>query len=156
MEYSMPGHGIPNDVEKGIILKIIAVPQLETAQILRWPRASVIQVFFSFFSDTLHAKWNIYPTSPTSYLNPEDSNLINRPLTDYNDVLGHHDEGIIFANTMAIHMNPILRKVLDKCESWVFEHWLIAIHKSLGKNVLDVDDSEHLHVHIMMMNEVIS
>lgn len=31
----MPGHGIPNDVEKGIILKIIAVPQLETAQILR-------------------------------------------------------------------------------------------------------------------------
>lgn len=93
-----------------------------------------------FFSVILHAKWNIYPTSTTSYLNPEDSNLINRPLTDYDDVLGHHDEGIIFAHTMALHINPVLWKVLDKCESWAFEHWLIAIHKSLGNNVRDVND----------------
>lgn len=48
----------------------------------------------------------IYPTSPTSNLNPEDFNLINRTLTDYDDVSGHHTDGIITAHTIALHINP--------------------------------------------------
>lgn len=56
----------------------------------------------------------IYPTSPTtSNLNPEDSNLINGTLTDYDDGSGHPAEGIIIVHTMALHPNPLWK---DECE----------------------------------------
>lgn len=66
---------------------------------------------FSFVFPTLYFHINhndplSYPTSPTtSNLNPEESNLINGTLTDYDDGSGHHAEGIIIAHTMALHLN---------------------------------------------------
>lgn len=73
-------------------------------------------LFFLLF----YMQSEIHPTSPTSYLNPEDSNLIKGTLTDYDDASGHRGEGIIFAHTVTLHMNPrpnLLWKVSDDCES---------------------------------------
>lgn len=59
-------------------------------------------------------------------LNPLGLILIKRPLTDYDNVSGRHDEGgIILARTMALLVNPVHWR--DKCVKWASSHarWLV-------------------------------
>lgn len=98
---------------------------------------------------------------PLSNLNPEDSNLVNRTLTDYHDASGHHAEGIINAHTIALLMNSRFRinlKWVTKLNVWLpflWRDWWAFIRNRQwvsGKERPCRLESEHLHVHIMMMN----
>lgn len=110
---------------------------------------------------TLHTKWNL--SSPTSYLNPEDSNLINRTLKDYDDVSGHFHRGNYYYFSLTQWHSPWTPSKCafwDERMSWAPEHfWMktdrcVFIRGERGvweRSLLDVNESEHLHVHIMMM-----
>lgn len=115
---------------------------LKIAALLVWPfrwlfsddLGPVLYMHFSpmYFTLLVGSKQSeIHPPSPTLYLNPEDSNLINGTLTDYDDVSGHFAKGIIFfAHTMALHMNPAqicFGSAQMNVKAWTFD-WSIRLY----------------------------
>lgn len=90
--------------------------------------------------------------------NPEDSNAINGPLRDYDDdtVMRRELLSLIqwhYTWTPSLERFWIMSKQSIRPLLFLVENWSIALHMSLGQNLLDVGDSEHPHVHtVMMMN----
>lgn len=75
-----------------------------------------------------------------------------RPLTDYDNAPGHHDEGgIILARTMALPVNPVHWR--DKCGNRASGH-AFPLPPERRKDSLCMDVSGRLNVYnVMMMNE---
>ena len=124
-------------------------------------------VFYVHFRLIFTYKSEIYPTSPTSYLNRGGSNLINSTLTDYDDVPGR---GNYFYNGTPREPHP--KSTLEgfglkeiKLNVWQLFFFGLKVDQQasscLGKkksSPLSVaeSESEHQHVHITVMNAATS
>lgn len=119
-------------------------------------------LFFTYKSE-------LYPTSPTSYLNRGGSNLINSTLTDYDDVPGR---GNYFYNGTPREPHPKstlegfgLKEIKLNVRQLFFFLWLKLDRQASGRlgkkkksSPLSVveSESEHQHVHITVMNAATS
>lgn len=107
------------------------------------------QLFFSFM------KREMCPTSPTSHLNPGDSDLISGTLTDYDYESGHCTVIIVVHTVVPLHLYLTSDVFWRNVQCWSHlkdANWSIFITGCGGGEKKLHVDVRHLHITVMMIN----